>query len=375
MAYELRDYQKEDLELLLKDYQEKKKKNKNQMALINWATGLGKTNLFISWSISLLNSGENYGIMVFPTLKILNQTYFRFSEQSKREIPFTKQSKREIPFLIFASKGPRGVLRIIDTDKFDYWLKNTEKAVIFTTYKSFAKLLGLIHPDFVVFDECHRFIHPILLEKDTHYLAVSATPTYGIFDVISKRDINWGIGNNYLVNFCLNFMKSTSPIADIQEILKYNKKLLVICSEIGEANYITEILLGLNIPAESITSKDSQNEREMKENFIKYSKIGVIVSVRIYIEGADLPWLDSLYYCRKPVKNEVLIQSVGRILRPSQGKKIANIYFPMYFSENNYLKYCVNAITILDAKLWAFHTSSEEEEELCYEDLEKKLSR
>ena len=59
-------------------------------------------------------------------------------------------------------------------DGLNSWVDDQEKAVIFTTYLSFGTLMKAIKPGVVVFDECHRFNHIDLIEKDIHYLALSA---------------------------------------------------------------------------------------------------------------------------------------------------------------------------------------------------------
>ena len=76
-----------------------------------------------------------------------------------------------------------------------------------------------------------------------------------------------------------------------------------------------------------ITGKTKKKDREQGLKDVEQGKIRVLLSsYQLAKEGLDLPILENLVMAT-PVKDDaVVIQSVGRIQRPYENKKIANVY-------------------------------------------------
>jgi len=349
MAFELRDYQKEDIEAIEDDFLEKIDNDKYQKAVVDSIMGTGKTNLMIYWSHMLAEHGLSLIVVVAPTLAILTQT-------AERYLKFYPEN---FSYLFFASSTIPGIKRTTSADVSDFVngvFDEDGKVIIFTTYISFPNLLLFIKPEYVFFDEFHRFKDYNLIEDDIHYLGLSATPPFSPFNTIVRRSLSWAIESGILCDYVLNLIvyeqeKTAVELVDFLMRQGDCKKLLVINRYQAVATDIAESLDG-EYAVEAVISKDSYTSRRTKENRVEKAEKGVLSSVNIYKEGSDKPWLDGLLYTVKPGSHQNMIQSFGRVLRKHEGKEKANVYFACNVAKLQdmlkYLRKFVSALKMYD---------------------------
>lgn len=311
----LRPYQEQDATTILTDFIAKKNENKFQRSLFNAVMGYGKTEVMRQHVYNLLEEDIRLFVIVAPTLAIITQTAQRFIQQDGARI---------FEYVMFASETIPGLRRTTD-ERIAEYLENAEQAVIFTTYRSYAKLMTFVHPSYVIFDECHWA--QVALEDDVHYLGMTATPGITVFDEIVTRNLHWARMNGIVCDYKIKVIVTdgyytTSEIAEF--IMDHSNKLLILNHLTEEALEVAEDLPDL---CEAVIGKHKYEERKEKERRIAGLEKGILSSVNVYREGTDLPWLDSILYMRKPQLERNMLQTLGRIIRTAPGKESATIYF------------------------------------------------
>lgn len=330
----LRPYQEIDSEILYLDFAEKVAENKYQKALCNAVMGYGKTEVMINHVHRLLNDDLCLFTIVAPTLGILTETTRRFISYDVDEV---------FSYVIFASETIPGVKKTTN-ESIVKEVDDAERIVIFTTYISYPKLMQYVKPNYVIFDEFHRINSKIEIEDDIHYLGMTATPGFSPFVEIVTRNLRWARESGIVCNYKINIILSDThrEVADVVElILEHSNKLLVYNRSVDEAIELAETLPDI---CEAVIGKTKYEERREKEERIRLLEQGVLSSVSVYREGTNLPWLDSILYCRKPQTAKNMLQTLGRILRPHQDKTVANVYFFVDTSEHDYWKKMINYI-------------------------------
>jgi superfamily II DNA/RNA helicase len=207
----------------------------------------------------------------------------------------------------------------------------------------------------VIFDEVHKF--KSILNPDVHYIGFTATPreeTLKLFpDIITKRTLGWGIKNGILNDYeiCTFIWKNdvvdglSTKMVVYSDMIKTiidigsSKRMIVFCSTVNDAREIMRLLHQSNITAVTITG-ETKHRKELENSVKDAPNHGVLISVDIYKEGADLPWLDSAFYCRADMNEINLVQSMGRTLRKSPNKDISRIYFPVIEEANSSYTEC-----------------------------------
>jgi superfamily II DNA or RNA helicase len=343
----LRPYQQEDFTVLSKDLRLNLKEGTLQKFLFQAPTGYGKTVVMAEFCMKFRNKIDLIFI-VAPKLAIARQTRDSF------KVHFAAHDYSP-HFASFDSERQSGVFCTTDTDKMLEFIENHDgNKIITTTYDSYQKLLSTIKPCLVIFDEAHRLKQ--LDNFNFHSVAFTATPHKLLVDKFSRlvsRTLGWGINADVLSDYYINTYVFIGDEDDKDNILMKNnnhyyarlikkallegesKKMLVVCPLVKHAEEITRELHKLDIVANCVTSQDSADDRKDKEEEIHQSSQGVLVSVKIYQEGVDLPWLDSLFITTETLSETTLIQILGRIVRKEDGKTISNVYIPV-LAENKY---------------------------------------
>ena len=113
--------------------------------------------------------------------------------------------------------------------------------------------------------------------------------------------------NTQIVNLCNSLKGSTIILSDRVEQLKYLEKHIVSCVEIDGST--------------------PKKQREQAIEDVKSGKIKVLLaSYKLAKEGLDCKILENIILAT-PIKDEaVVVQCIGRIQRPYDGKDIANVY-------------------------------------------------
>ena len=90
-------------------------------------------------------------------------------------------------------------------------------------------------------------------------------------------------------------------------------------------------------PAQALTGKDSQEERLTAINKLKNGKLEYIVTVDIFNEGIDIPFINQIVMMRKTQSAIIFIQQLGRGLRKNPGKDYVVVIDFIGNYKNNYL--------------------------------------
>lgn len=308
-----------------------------QHTLIHAFTGAGKTLIMLEFIKRFHLRRNGLIVIVAPTLQIIEQTARFFEGQYKGCHPIT-----------FASEGFG-----YHTTQKDIKNKLDNQTVIFTTKASYKNLLELVLPDLIIYDEAHNIKN--FYEDQCDIIGFTATPSKRneFMTPVFRKSLNWGISNNYLVDYqvnCFVFCKEGEFDGDVEEeskdvnvytsmivkIMNSLTRLLVICKTQEVARTISKLLNENKIKSYSVTAETSQTNRRRIENDIK-EEGGVLVSVNIYKEGADLPWLEGVFVCTSSSSQIVIAQILGRVLRKYPGKGLAKLYFPVISGEKFFI--------------------------------------
>lgn len=98
-------------------------------------------------------------------------------------------------------------------------------------------------------------------------------------------------------------------------------KTLAFCVNVAHAQFMTECFNAAGIIARAITSNTPQQERAHIPKQLERGDIHVIVTVDIFNEGVDLPFVDTLLLLRPTQSATVFQQQIGRGLRLDDRKQ------------------------------------------------------
>lgn len=331
------------------------------------ACGTGKT-LTMYW-LSLQLKAETVALIV-PRLDLGAQTLESWQQQYKLEgLP--------LPHLcILASKNltPKGWPSLTTTNTSDLknWLKHhTGPRLIVATYDSSPTLAGT-ELDLLLLDEAHHTAphesddseyrrNLLLLDNATlptkWRVSFTATnkktmteSTHG--PILGRYGFERGIEDKHLTDYQIVVLTSSpnsslggdtfEAEAVIRSLRDYPiRRLLVFCSNRAEGRLLAHRLRkhyekGDNQPyiAYLDSSVALKTRRETLKEFESTVGQAILVNVRLFIEGADMPSLDGVALCCSKTSTCDLTQIVGRALRPSLGKTGAYIVVPAVVSEN-----------------------------------------
>ena len=108
----------------------------------------------------------------------------------------------------------------------------------------------------------------------------------------------------------------------IQKIKELNKfPALVIVRRISIARKLSELLNQEGIVSDWVSSKTSLDERMQKIENLKNGKLKVLVSTSLADEGLDIPQLSLVVLMSQGKSRIKLIQRIGRVMRPFNGKQ------------------------------------------------------
>ena len=236
--------------------------------------------------------------------------------------------------------------------------KSNNEPVVIASVMSLTHRLDKFKPndfDLIITDETHHAAansYKKIYEyfKPRLHLGFTATPNRGdnvrlddIFqDIIFERDIKWAIQNKYLtdiycmrVNIGYDISKVARRMGDFapgeleeamnQDVLnnaiaeaykKYAKgQTLIFACSVDHAEAIAEKIPG----AVAVTAK-TKNRDELIKKFTN-REIPVLVNCMIFTEGTDMPLVETVMIARPTSNSSLYTQMVGRGLRLYPGKE------------------------------------------------------
>lgn len=97
-------------------------------------------------------------------------------------------------------------------------------------------------------------------------------------------------------------------------------KALVFCVSIAHAEFMSATLNAAGLPAACIVSGTPAEQRRLAPQRLASGELCALVTVDLYNEGIDLPWVDTLLLLRPTQSPVVFQQQIGRGLRLAAGK-------------------------------------------------------
>lgn len=104
-------------------------------------------------------------------------------------------------------------------------------------------------------------------------------------------------------------------VSDISEC-----RALAFCVSIAHAEFMTRFFNENKVKAALVTGQTSSEERQRLPGMLERREINVIVTVDLYNEGVDLPFVDTLLLLRPTQSATLFQQQIGRGLRLFEGK-------------------------------------------------------
>ena len=98
-------------------------------------------------------------------------------------------------------------------------------------------------------------------------------------------------------------------------------KALVFCISVAHARFTADFLSRAGYPAVCVVGEDERDHRQSAPRRLANGEICAIVTVDLYNEGVDLPFVDTLLLLRPTQSPVIFQQQIGRGLRQSTGKE------------------------------------------------------
>lgn len=259
--------------------------------------------------------------------------------------------------------------------------KNTDAKYLFATVQTLSKAENLNQFkrdefDYILIDEAHHVgskIYGKLLDYFTpdFLLGMTATPErsddkniYELFDYNVPYEIRLqeALEEEMLVPFHyigvsdytyngeviddntdLKYLVSEERVKYVVEQSKYYGydgdvlHGLVFVSRKEEADEIAKLLTKNGYPSQMLSGEDSQEQREQAIEKLKNGELTYLVTVDIFNEGIDIPFINQVIMMRKTESVIVFVQQLGRGLRKAQGKEYLTIIDFIGNYKNNYL--------------------------------------
>lgn len=259
--------------------------------------------------------------------------------------------------------------------------KNTDTKYLFATVQTLSKAENLNQFkrdefDYILIDEAHHVgskIYGKLLDYFTpdFLLGMTATPErsddkniYELFDYNVPYEIRLqeALEEEMLVPFHyigvsdytyngeviddntnLKYLVSEERVKYVVEQSKYYGydgdvlHGLVFVSRKEEADEIAKLLTKNGYPSQMLSGEDSQEQREQAIEKLKDGELTYLVTVDIFNEGIDIPFINQVIMMRKTESVIVFVQQLGRGLRKAQGKEYLTVIDFIGNYKNNYL--------------------------------------
>ena len=374
----LRKYQKECKNIL--------ENSSKQNVVLCLPTGTGKTLICISYMKSILNSNiileglEDKFLILVPTCQLLEQWY-------KEITRFYRKTK---------------YICCIDHEyKYDL---DREYKIYICVYNSIDKVLEKVDVKTfkrIIIDEAHHIRKPEIYKEEEEYdeeeeeydeevdeegeevddyssstsrkisftetisqlrkynnvIEVSATIDKPISGLYYKYDLRRAIDEGYISEYQL-IIPVFSDHPDDSVIAKYliNNGInhCIIFSKCKEEGKKFHKLMNENLKGccSYIDSDTKTRDRNLiLENF-ELGKIRFIVNIRILSEGYNSIIAESCVFLHMSSNDTFIIQAIGRILRKSETKKIANVYLPyLNVEEGDDINRIISIMSESDEKL------------------------
>ncbi len=335
----LRDYQQD-----LVDSVWNKLHGKNKVLVVA-PCGAGKTECFIDLCRRAIEDFENIRIVillnkvdlveqtarriskVIPSVGVICSTLNKFEE--KRVIVASIQTVKDYDFdkinLIIADEVHNFSEK--EGSSYDVFFKknNHEKLKIVGFTATPYRPSGYLYGEGKLFDKVdHEVSFQELFNK--HYLVVPKMKASAEeFDTKKIKITNGDFDNGEIAEMCENAQKACAQIKDAMPKLKDREKIAWACATIKHAEIVKSELELMGETCSIVHSKQKRDQQLFEREFFENGNNRHLIFVSMLSEGIDIPKIDTLCLLR-PTRSVVrYIQTVGRALRPFEGKEDALI--------------------------------------------------
>jgi DNA repair protein RadD len=330
MAFQLRPYQSESIDLSVNFLKGKSKGN----SLVILPTGSGKSVVIAK----ILEPLEGKTIVLQPSKEILEQNFEKFSNYGKASIYSASAGEKRIDKVTFCTIGSiinkkhlfKGLQNILidechlvnsDAGMYNEFIKHFPNAKVLgltaTPYRleqasTGPQLTFLTRSTPSIFDNVLYYV-----QNDVLFNAgFLAELEYYNFDVIdrSKLQLN-ASGTDFTQTSLRRYYKSIDMPSRIVKtaltILSKRKNILIFCSLIEEAATVQKRIPGSAI----LTGETKKEERERILALFKKGTIKCLINVGVLTTGFDYPALEAVLMARSTMSLSLYYQIVGRVMR------------------------------------------------------------
>ncbi|MGC9199931.1 MAG: DUF3427 domain-containing protein [Acidobacteriaceae bacterium] len=149
---------------------------------------------------------------------------------------------------------------------------------------------------------------------------------YGIHDGVDLSQLSWSRGAYATVELERRYLGDTrranlvaSEFCSIYGDW-HQARALGFCVSIAHAEFMAESFTRAGIPALSLTSKSTSQERSQATTRLRNRDVNIVFSVDLFNEGVDIPEADCILFLRPTESSTVFLQQLGRGLRLDTGK-------------------------------------------------------
>lgn len=348
MGVVLRTYQKAASDAAVKYFlEEDKRKHKYCGGLLVLPTGSGKSHVIADIAHRL-----GAPILIFaPSKELLLQDYDKMEriERGISTMYSASVGQKKISMITFATIGS-AIRHIGDFDVFRYIIVDEAHDISadggmyerFIHHREDRKVVGLTATPFRLERDTLKFLtrtRPRIFGKVLYACQVTellskgylADPQYFDLTELNMDNVRSNsTGSDYddasltaefeRSGFYEKLFTTTMRVLSPKDGTR-RKGILVFTRFTRESEALVRLLSTEGINAATVSADTPQRERAGVIKAFKDGEISVIVNVAVLAKGFDYPELDTIIMARPTKSLAIWYQAVGRVLRPSQGKR------------------------------------------------------
>lgn len=129
------------------------------------------------------------------------------------------------------------------------------------------------------------------------------------------------IYDNYIVK---NTTRNSLIVDAARKLVQNGRRVLILISKVEHGKILYDTL-SEEFSVDSLNGTTSSEARMSAIDSIRRGKINILIASKIFDQGIDIPELDALILAGSGKSSARALQRIGRVIRPSEGKKWANV--------------------------------------------------
>jgi superfamily II DNA or RNA helicase/HKD family nuclease len=149
---------------------------------------------------------------------------------------------------------------------------------------------------------------------------------YGVYDGTDLSGLSWSRGSYAVSELEERYLGDTRRanliLSQFHEFYddSHLARALGFCVSIAHAEFMADSFCRAGIPALSITSESTVNDRTQAANRLRNRDVNILFTVDLFNEGVDIPEVDCVLFLRPTESSTIFLQQLGRGLRLDTGK-------------------------------------------------------